>query len=663
MKLVKKSKKDKLSAEEKKRRREEQAERQEYFEQGIVSLLDFIAPASLDFFSSYFRLGLQYARSAYVIGYPREVITGWLGRLISLPETLDISFYIEPVETAVVLRNLTRKSSQVQASIAIDQDRNKVRDPAKEAQIADIEEIRDKLQVGEEKFFRLGFYYTVYASDLDDLNIAHKRIDTLLRQQLMYSKPASAQQEEAFNSVAPLGIDKLSIKRNMNTGALGTTFPFTSADLTQDSGVLYGINLHTSGLVIFDRFSLENSNSVVFSQAGAGKSFAVKLEALRLMMFGVEVLIIDPENEYQRMAEAVGGTYITLSLNSPSRINPFDLPSEAEAEENEEIDVLRNNLISLHGLLRLMLGGIQVQSSGDYRSAAVLSPNEEADLDAALIETYAKVGITSDPLTHTSPPPTIIDLYDTLLHMGGSGPKLAQRLRKYTTGTFAGIFSEQSNVKIDNQLVVFNVRDLENELRPVAMYIALNYIWNRAKSDLKRRILIVDEAWQIMKYEDSANFMFGLTKRARKYNLGVTNITQDVEDFTSSRFGRAIVANSSMQILLKQSPSAVDLLADVFKLTSTEKKLLSQFPVGQGLFFAGRNHIQMQVLASPTEYELITTAPDELAALKKAEKIRDKKQEEALQAIESDLDTTSPADLKTNDGRSIDNFVKEDLIS
>ena len=479
----------------------------------------------------------------------------------------------------------------------------------------------------------------------------------------MYSKPASAQQEEAFNSVAPLGIDKLSIKRNMNTGALGTTFPFTSADLTQDSGVLYGINLHTSGLVIFDRFSLENSNSVVFSQAGAGKSFAVKLEALRLMMFGVEVLIIDPENEYQRMAEAVGGTYITLSLNSPSRINPFDLPSEAEAEEDEGIDVLRNNLISLHGLLRLMLGGIQIQSSGDYSSAAVLSPNEEADLDAALIETYAKVGITSDPLTHSSPPPTIIDLYDTLLHMGGSGPKLAQRLRKYTTGTFAGIFSEQSNVKIDNQLVVFNVRDLENELRPVAMYIALNYIWNRAKSDLKRRILIVDEAWQIMKYEDSANFMFGLTKRARKYNLGVTNITQDVEDFTSSRFGRAIVANSSMQILLKQSPSAVDLLADVFKLTSTEKKLLSQFPVGQGLFFAGRNHIQIQILASPTEHELITTAPDELAALKKAEKIRDKKQEEALQAIDPDLDATSPADSQTNSDRSIDNFVKEDLIS
>ncbi len=662
MKLSKKTKKDPAAIKEKKHRQAEQAEIQEAFEQGIVSLLDFIAPASLEFFSSYFRLGIQHARSAYVIGYPREVVTGWLGRLISLPEVLDISFYIEPVDTVVVLSNLTKKSAQVQAGITIDQERGRVRDPAKEAQIADIEEIRDKLQVGEEKFFRLGFYYTVYAPDLEELDTAYKRIDTLLRQQLMYSKPASAQQEEAFNSIAPMGTDKLSIKRNMNTGALGTTFPFTSADLTQDSGVLYGINLHTSGLVIFDRFSLENSNSVVFSQAGAGKSFAVKLEALRLMMFGVEVLIIDPENEYQRMAEAVGGTCITLSLNSPSRINPFDLPSGAI--EDEEVDVLRNNLISLHGLLRLMLGGIQIQSSGDYSSAAILSPGEEADLDAALIETYAKAGITSDPLTHDSPPPTIIDLYDTLLHMGGSGPKLAQRLRKYTTGTFAGIFSEQSNVKIDNQLVVFNVRDLENELRPVAMYIALNYIWNRAKSDQKRRILIVDEAWQIMKYEDSANFMFGLTKRARKYNLGVTNITQDVEDFTSSRFGRAIVANSSMQILLKQSPSAVDLLADVFKLTSTEKKLLSQFPVGQGLFFAGRDHIQIQILASPTEYELITTAPDELAALKKAEKESDEKLKERLQSSEPPPNPASLASPQTaTGGRSIDNFVKDDSIN
>ena len=274
---------------------------------------------------------------------------------------------------------------------------------------------------------------------------------------------------------------------------------------------------------------------------------------------------------------------------------------------------LRNNLISLHGLFKLMMGGIN--SSGE----SSLSPIEEADLDSALIETYAKAGITSDPLTHNSLPPTIADLYETLSHSGGSGPKLAQQLKKYVSGTFAGIFSQQSNIQMNNQLVVFNIRDLEEEIRPIAMYIALNFIWNKARSDHRRRILIVDEAWQIMKYEDSANFMFGLTKRARKYNLGITNITQDVEDFTASRLGRSIIANSSMQILLKQSPTAVDLLSDIFKLTANEKKLLNQFPVGQGLFFAGRHHVQMQVIASPTEQDLITTNPDELASLKQAD--------------------------------------------
>lgn len=397
----------------------------------------------------------------------------------------------------------------------------------------------------------------------------------------------------------------------MSTGALSTTFPFTSADLTQENGIMYGINMHNSGLVIFDRFSLENSNAVVFAKSGAGKSFTVKLEALRSMMFGTEVVIIDPENEYQRMAEAVGGAYVRLSLNSSTRINPFDLPRVVDTEEAD--NALRSNLITLHGLLRLMMGGAQAQmQSGGGMVAPALSPVEEADLDAALIETYAKAGITNDPLTHNSPPPTINDLYDTLLHMGGTGPQLAQRLRKYTSGTFAGIFSQQSNIDINNQLAVFNIRDLEDELRPVAMYIVLNFIWNRTKADKKKRILIVDEAWQLMKYEDSANFMFSLAKRARKYNLGITTITQDVEDFMGSRMGRAIVANSSLQILLKQSPSAVDVLADVFKLTSEERKRLSQFPVGQGLFFAGQNHVHIQIMASPTETQLITTNPKQV---------------------------------------------------
>lgn len=424
----------------------------------------------------------------------------------------------------------------------------------------------------------------------------------------------------------------------MSTGALSTTFPFTSADLTQDNGILYGINMHNSGLVIFDRFSLENGNAVVFAKSGAGKSFTVKLEALRSMMMGTEIVIIDPENEYQRMAEAVGGAYVRLSLNSPTRINPFDLPRVVDSEEAD--NALRSNLITLHGLLRLMMGGAQaqIQAAGGVSIAPALSPVEEADLDAALIETYAKAGITNDPLTHNSVPPTINDLYDTLLHMGNTGPQLAQRLRKYTTGTFAGIFSQQSNIDINNQLVVFNIRDLEDELRPVAMYIVLNYIWNKTKSDQKRRLMVVDEAWQLMKYEDSANFLFSLAKRARKYNLGVTTISQDVEDFMGSRMGRAIVANSSLQILLKQSPSAVDVLADVFKLTSEEKKRLSQFPVGQGLFFAGQNHVHIQIVPSPTESQLITTNPDQVKQIQAQEIF----QQGDLQGMQGDINLSGP---------------------
>lgn len=592
------------------RAREEQ-EVSAAFQKGITALRDFIAPSSIELFSDHFRIGTRLARTYYVYGYPRQLYTGWLSSLINVDEVLDLSMFVYPVESQIVLKNLRKKVTQLEAGIQIDAEKGRVRDPSKQVAVEDAEEMRDKLQVGEERFFRFGMYFTIYVSSDDEMEFVSHKIETMLGQQLVFSKPATSQQEHGLNSTVPQFDDQLLIRRNMSTGALSTTFPFTSADLTQDNGILYGINMHNSGLVIFDRFTLENSNSVVFAKSGAGKSFAVKLEALRSLMFGTEIFIIDPENEYQRMCEAVAGAYVRLSLNSNVRINPFDLPQVVDSEEAD--NALRSNLVTLHGLLRLMMGGAQAQIQGGQSiMAPALAPSEEADLDAALIETYAKAGITNDPLTHTSQPPTITDLYDTLLHMGGTGPQLAQRLRKYTSGTFAGIFSQQSNITIDNPLVVFNVRDLEDELRPVAMYIVLNYIWNKTKTDQKRRLLLIDEAWQLMKYEDSANFMFSLAKRARKYNLGITTITQDVEDFMGSRMGRAIVANASMQFLLKQSPSAVDMLTDVFKLTAEERKRLSQFPVGQGLFFAGPNHVHIQVIASPTETELITTNPGEV---------------------------------------------------
>ena len=586
----------------------ERREVSEAFQKGITALRDFIAPSSIEFNSTYFQIGTRFARTFYVYGYPRQVFTGWMSGLVNIDEVIDISMVIYPVESQVVLENLRKKVTQLEAGIMLDTEKGRVRDPGKEAAVIDAEEIRDKLQVGEELFFRLSIYFTVYGLSVEELEFVSHKVESMLGQQLVYSKPATSQQEQGLNSTVPQFTDQLQIRRNMSTGALSTSFPFTSADLTDDHGILYGVNMHNSGLVIFDRFSLENGNSVVFAKSGAGKSFSVKLEALRSMMMGTEIFVIDPENEYQRLCDAVAGAYVRLSLNSNTRINPFDLPKVVDTEEAD--NALRSNLITLHGLFRLMMGGAQAQLiGGNTTMMPALSPAEEADLDTALIDTYAKAGITNDPLTHTAPPPTITEFYDTLLHMGGNGPQLAQRIRKYTTGTFAGIFSTQSNIEITNPFVVFNVRDLEDELRPVAMYIVLNYIWNQTKMDQKRRILIVDEAWQLMRYEDSANFLFSLAKRARKYNLGITTVTQDVEDFMGSRMGRAIVANASMQFLLKQSPTAIDMLSDVFKLTEEEKKRLSQFPVGQGLFFAGQNHVHIQVIASPTETGLITTNP------------------------------------------------------
>lgn len=583
----------------------EQAEVEQAFLKGVSTMRDFIAPSSLEIHSDHFRLGTKYGRTIYVYGYPREIYTGWLSSLINIDEVLDISMYIYPVDSQTVLNNLRKKVTQLEATQSINNEKGRTRDPGLEAAIQDAEELRDQIQVGAERFFRYGLYFTLYADSLEELTFVQNKVETIFGQQMVFSKVASSQQEQGLNSTVPQLSDQLQIRRNMNTGAISTSFPFTSADLTDSTGILYGINMHNNGLVIFDRFTLENANMVVFAKSGAGKSFTVKLEALRSMMLGSEVLIIDPENEYQKLSDAVGGSYIRLSLSSDTRINPFDLPRVIDNDEAD--DALRANLVTLHGLFRLMLGGTQIAANGQTMSA--LTPAEEADLDQALIDTYARVGITSDPLTHGSQPPTISDLYDTLLHMGGTGPALAQRLRKYTTGTFAGIFSQQSNVDINNQMVVFNIRDLEDEIKPVAMYIVMSHIWNVVRTDQRKRMLIVDEAWQLMKYDDSANFIFSLAKRARKYYLGLTTITQDVEDFMGSKMGRAIVANSSMQLLLKQSTSAVDVLSDVFKLTEEEKKRLSNFPVGQGLFFAGQNHVHIQIIASEVEQQLITTNP------------------------------------------------------
>ena len=408
-------------------------------------------------------------------------------------------------------------------------------------------------------------------------------------------KPAIFQQLEGYTSTIPLGTDKLLIHTPLNSTPAASFFPFVSANLTSDDGVLYGINRHNNTLIIFDRFSLENANLVIFAKSGSGKSYATKLEILRLLMLGVDVLVIDPENEYQNLASAVGGSYFRISLASDHHINPFEIPIIPQDED--PADVLRSHIVNLAGLLKIMLGAI--------------TPEEDAILDRALSETYASHDIVPGKDFTNAAPPLLEDLQKVLENMEG-GRGLAERLYKYTQGSYAGFTNQPTNVDIKNRLIVFSIRDLEDELRPIAMYIVLNFIWSLIRAQLKKRVLVIDEAWVLMKYEDGATFLFGLVKRARKYFLGITTITQDVEDFLKSSYGRPIITNSSLQLLLKQSPAMVDLVAKTFNLTEGEKSLLLEAKIGEGLFFAGLNHVAIQVIASYLEDKIVTTKPEQI---------------------------------------------------
>jgi conjugal transfer ATP-binding protein TraC len=578
--------------------RKEELEAEKIYQEGLASIRDLIAPSAMEIQYDRLRVDGMYAQSFYVFSYPRYLDVNWLAPVINFDVTMDISQFIYPITSAQIMRTLKKKVAQMQSSMRISAEKGQVRDPALETALEDAESLRTEIQRGQEKFFQFALYFTVYAEDEKKLEKVAKQLESLLGGKLVMTKRAALQAEHGLNSTLPLALDELYTIRNMNTSPLSTTFPFTSSDLTSDKGILYGINRHNDSLIIFDRFALENANSVVFAKSGAGKSYAVKLEILRQMMMGTDVIAIDPENEYEDLANTVGGSYLRLSLNSDRRINPFDLPKPIMGEDVQAGDLLRSNVISLHGLMKLMLGG--------------LSPEEESILDKALIDVYALKGITMDLVDpSTFEPPTMEDLHQILSSMDGA-QSLEQRISKYTVGSYAGIFNKPTNVDLSSGMMVFCVRDLEDALRPIAMYIVLNYIWNQVRSELKKRVLVIDEAWSMMQHEDSAKFLFGLVKRARKYYLGVTTITQDVEDFMKSDYGRPIVTNSSMQLLLKQAPSSVDVLAKVFNLTEGEKYVLLNSGVGQGLFFAGLKHVAVQIIASYTEDKIVTTNPEEV---------------------------------------------------
>ncbi|MFW6110146.1 MAG: VirB4-like conjugal transfer ATPase, CD1110 family [Patescibacteria group bacterium] len=566
----------------------------ELFENG-ADMVDILAPEAIEIDFNHVQISSKYYRTLFVSGYPRFVSANWLGPIINFDHSLNISFYYYPASSQETLLDLRRKIAEMEATLQSDVERGRVEDPSVRAALEDAKDLQEHLTKGMERFFRFSFYITIPADSEEELDKVTSQVLGTLRSLMIIAKKATLRMEDGFKSVLPAGNDHLNITRNMDTTSLATTFPFVSSELTANEGILYGINEHNGSLIIFDRFSLENANEVIFGKSGSGKSFLAKLEVMRSLMFGNEVIIIDPEQEYRPLCEAYGGDYISFSLDSPQKINPFDLGIEAE----DDVNRLGSKILSLHRFFRIALGD--------------LSSEEEAVLDKALMSVYRLRGITADPDTQDEEPPLMEDLYKVLMGMEERAAQgLADRLERYIKGSLAGIFDQRSTLDLNGDLTVFSTRDLEDKLRPIAMYMILDFIWNRIRSDLRRRFLLVDEAWYLMRYKDSAEFLYSIAKRARKYYLGLTAITQDTDDFLESGFGKAIIDNSSIAILMKQHPAAIDQVGDVFYLSEGEKRRLLSASVGEGLFFAGANHVAMRVVASDAEYELATSKPEDI---------------------------------------------------
>ena len=574
---------------------------QEIYEAGVLELKDVIAPSALKISPKEINLGEKVARTFFVISYPRFLAESWFAPIINLDKIFNISIFIHPVDTAKILRHFQKKVAEVQSQISQREDKGLVRDPMLDTAYQDLEALRDNLMQAQEKIFDVGVYITIFGDNSADLDKIESEVKSILESKLVYLKPALFQQESGYKSVLPIGDDQLAVHSKLNSSPLSSLFPFVSFDLTSDKGILYGINRHNSSLVLFDRFLLENYNSVTFAKAGSGKSYCTKLEILRTLMFDTEVIVIDPEKEYEYMAEATGGKYFNISLNSEHHINPFDLP--VPREDESAADVLRSNIINLVGLFRIMLGG--------------LTQEEDAIIDRAITETYALKDISPESDFRNVEPPLLSDFELVLAGMEGA-ESLVERLTKYTKGTWSGFINRPSNVDINKKFVVFSLRDMEDELKPVAMYIVTHYIWNAIRKQLKKRLLVIDEAWWMMKSEDTASFLLGLAKRGRKYYLGLATITQDVDDFLKSPYGLPIITNSSIQILLKQSPSSIDNIQRTFNLTDEEKYLLLESDVGEGIFFVGLKHVALKVVASYTEDQIITTNPAQVMAIKQA---------------------------------------------
>ncbi len=566
-----------------------------------MTIQDIIAPLEFEIDFQHMEINGIFYKTLFVSGYPRFVGPNWLSPIINFEHSLRISTFYYPVDSQEILKKLRRKIGEMEATLYTYIEDRKVPDPTLKVALADAQQLQDSIAEGVSKFFHFSMYVTLSATSREKLEKITQNATATLAAMSVTAKPAVLQQEAGLIGTQPLGLDKLYITRNMDTTSIATTFPFVTSDLTMDHGIMYGINLHNKSLVIFERFDMENANTVIFAKSGAGKSYFVKLEVLRSLMLGTEIIVIDPENEFDLLSKAVNGAYISFSQDSGYKMNPFELSGVSDEDDDE----LRMKILSLQGFLKILLGSV--------------TAIEQAIIDRALLLTYREKGITLDPATQrANQPPLLEDLYKVLKGMSEPEARpMASRLERYIIGSGAGIFNEASNVELNNPFTVFSIRDLQEEIRPMAMYLILEYIWTKIRKDKKRRILIIEEAWFMMLHDDSAKFLYSIAKRARKYHLGVTTVTQDVDDFLQNEMGRAIIANSSMQLLFVQSPTGMKRLKPAFDLTQGETDFLLHCDLGQAIFFAGNSHVAIQVVSSQAEHDLITTNPKDLEKMKK----------------------------------------------
>ena len=549
---------------------------------GEQDALDVMSYAGLEEKVDYLNIDGVYMRTLFISGYPFVASSGWLDSLINFNHDSDISYHLHEVNALSALPKLHRKITELESTKRAMIRAGKIVGSEITDPLDSAIELRDKIQRGQEKLFQMSIYICLRADSLEELNRTTKLLETTLSARLFYSKVARYQQLEALQSILPRAEDKLGQKRNLDSSSAALTFPFMSSELVHEGGILYGVNKSNNSLVILDRFSLHNANSIVFAQSGSGKSYATKVEILRQLMQGTKVIVIDPEREYKRLTDSVSGTYIKLSATSKQKINPFDLATTFRA-----VSDLSEHVQDLTGVISLMAEG--------------LTSREKAAVDKAILKIYKKAKDTQ---------PLLEDLYGELQKLGQL--KLCERLEKYISGSLSEVFNSQTNINLENRLVIFDIKDLPESLRQIMMLIISNFVQNQVKARPERRLLIIDEGWMLLEHEESARFVAGLVRRARKYYLGVSIISQQANDFLHSDYGRAIASQSALRILMRQDTTTIKNVASEFNLSEYEESFLLTCERGDALIIADQNHVAVRIVASEKEHPLITTNPSEI---------------------------------------------------